>query len=400
VVAGVVGTLYNLPFSPQAVDITKQPDLVLGENGMAFVKGQTTATVNGVPTTVDEIISFNLGYVPPNLGPGVPPTPNWTYQATAGSTLSLVAATAGNGLIAKTTNQGGADTVIRMAPGGGGDPTADTWTSAGYKLVDFLASDTFVANSLSSGQAQLIVSGQEVDWAFDSPWAKKQPDNRADPKVKLTLSVSNVYVTTPQDIQSNANITSTVNNAITFWWKKAKIQLNWNGTISAVKSCDPVLYPSGCGANPLLDIAEINSSTTATEFVRRLCTAGQVPKCTSSGSQLVFNQDQGSGLGYTSFTGPTSAAIFMNISAIGAGALEDSSVADSSNHDVSHELGHQFQLHHIGWSWASNLMCTGVLPNWPSWFPLQQLNTCPAHAGGRLGGDQVVDAVKGATQYQ
>jgi hypothetical protein len=68
--------------------------------------------------------------------------------------------------------------------------------------VDFLASDTFVANSLSSGQAQLIVSGQEVDWAFDSPWAKKQPDNRADPKVKLTLSVSNVYVTTPRDIQS------------------------------------------------------------------------------------------------------------------------------------------------------------------------------------------------------
>jgi hypothetical protein len=176
----------------------------------------------------------------------------------------------------------------------GGDPTADTWTSAGYKLVDFLASDTLVANSLSSGQAQLIVSGQEVDWAFDSPWAKKQPDNRADPKVKLTLSVSNVYVTTPQDIQSNANITSTVNNATTFWWKKAKIQLNWNGTISAVKSCDPVLYPSGCGANPLLDIAEINSSTTATQFVRRLCTAGQVPKCTSSGSQLVFNQDQGS----------------------------------------------------------------------------------------------------------
>jgi hypothetical protein len=49
VVAGV--TLYNLPFSPQAVDITKQPDLVLGENGVALMKGQTTATV----------ISFNLG---------------------------------------------------------------------------------------------------------------------------------------------------------------------------------------------------------------------------------------------------------------------------------------------------------------------------------------------------
>ena len=118
VVAGVVGTLYNLPFSPQAVDITKQPDLVLGENGVAFVKGQTTATVNGVPTTVDEIISFNLGYVPPNLGPSVPPTPNWTYQAAAGITLSLIEATAGNGLAARSTDQTGADTILIFSPGG------------------------------------------------------------------------------------------------------------------------------------------------------------------------------------------------------------------------------------------------------------------------------------------
>ena len=63
-VAGVVGTLYNLPFSPQSVNITKQPVLVLGDSGVAFASGTTTATVNGVPTTVDEIISFNLGYVP------------------------------------------------------------------------------------------------------------------------------------------------------------------------------------------------------------------------------------------------------------------------------------------------------------------------------------------------
>jgi hypothetical protein len=112
VVAGVVGTLYNLPFSPQAVDITKQPDLVLGENGVAFVKGQTTATVNGVPTTVDEIISFNLGYVPPNLGPGVPSSPNWTYQAASGLSLSLIMSTAGNGLLAKSTDQNGNDTSL------------------------------------------------------------------------------------------------------------------------------------------------------------------------------------------------------------------------------------------------------------------------------------------------
>jgi hypothetical protein len=42
---GVVGTPYNLPFSPQSVDITKQPVLVLGENGAAFAKGSTTGDV-------------------------------------------------------------------------------------------------------------------------------------------------------------------------------------------------------------------------------------------------------------------------------------------------------------------------------------------------------------------
>src|SRR5271163_4478770 len=68
---GAVGTPYNLPFSPQSVDITKQPILVLGENGVAFAKGQTTATINGIATTVDQIASFNL-----SSG-----APNWTYQA-------------------------------------------------------------------------------------------------------------------------------------------------------------------------------------------------------------------------------------------------------------------------------------------------------------------------------
>jgi hypothetical protein len=58
---GFVGTPYNLPFSPQSVDITKQPVLVLGENGVAFAKGQTTVPINGVQTTVDQIASFNIG---------------------------------------------------------------------------------------------------------------------------------------------------------------------------------------------------------------------------------------------------------------------------------------------------------------------------------------------------
>ncbi len=105
---GVVGTPYNLPFSPQSVNITKQPDLVLGENGVAFAKGSTTVPINGVQTTVDQIASFNIGSG----------AVNWTYQATSGTSLSLVEATAGNGLAARSTGQTGADTILIFSPGG------------------------------------------------------------------------------------------------------------------------------------------------------------------------------------------------------------------------------------------------------------------------------------------
>jgi hypothetical protein len=69
VVAGVVGTPYNLPFSPQSVNIAQQPVLVLGDSGVAFASGTTTATVNGTPTQVSQIASFNI-----SSG-----APNWTY---------------------------------------------------------------------------------------------------------------------------------------------------------------------------------------------------------------------------------------------------------------------------------------------------------------------------------
>jgi hypothetical protein len=348
--------------------------MVLGDNGLAYANDGATIT------------AFSLNGM----------TALWAYQAPANSVgMNIIAASEGGGLVAKTTDQNGNDTVIRLDSNGAA--TVDAWSVAGYSLVDFLAGDTFEATSLASGLITMIASGQDVEWALYSPWADPQPDNRADPKVKLTLSVSNVYKSEPEDIQSNSHVTTVVNNATAFWWEKAKISLQWDGTITPVKACDPVAYPNGCSGTPQLDISEITSAVAANEFVGRFCTAGQTPKCTQKGVQLVFNQDIGTALGYTPFTGPTNAAIFMNISAVSASALEDNSADDSSNHDVSHELGHQFQLHHIGWSLPSNLMCTGILPSWEN---LNQFNLCPTHAGGRLDGDQIEDVLQGATRYQ
>jgi hypothetical protein len=70
------------------------PVLVLGENGIAFASGKTTAA-DGV-TQVDEIASFNI-----SSG-----ATNWTYQAAAGDELSIVEATAGGGITINDSNTG------------------------------------------------------------------------------------------------------------------------------------------------------------------------------------------------------------------------------------------------------------------------------------------------------
>jgi hypothetical protein len=94
VINGVLGTPFNLPFSPQSVTFQQSPTLVLGENGVAFASGQTTAA-DGV-TQVSQIASFNL----------TSGTPNWTYQATAGDTLTIVEATYDGGITINDSNTG------------------------------------------------------------------------------------------------------------------------------------------------------------------------------------------------------------------------------------------------------------------------------------------------------
>lgn len=105
---GVVGTPYNLPFSPQSVTPFVSPTLILGENGTTFASGNTTATINGVQTSVNQIASFNV----------TSGAQNWTYQGAAGVTLSLIMSTDGNGLVAKSTDQSGNDTLLTFDSSG------------------------------------------------------------------------------------------------------------------------------------------------------------------------------------------------------------------------------------------------------------------------------------------
>ena len=84
-VDGVPGAPYNLPFTPSATTAGDYPELVLGENGVAFASGSST-TLDGTNANVQQIASFNIA----------DGSPNWTYQAPAGNSLTVIEATSGN----------------------------------------------------------------------------------------------------------------------------------------------------------------------------------------------------------------------------------------------------------------------------------------------------------------
>jgi hypothetical protein len=132
---GFVGMPYNLPFSPQSVNIAQQPSLVLGENGVAFASGMTTANVNGTPTQVSQIASFNT-----SSG-----STNWTYQAQPNYTLSIISSALGNGLAAKTTDDTGNDNVVRFDSSG--NASFDDWGSTASGIDFFIAGDSWIGSA-------------------------------------------------------------------------------------------------------------------------------------------------------------------------------------------------------------------------------------------------------------
>jgi hypothetical protein len=92
-------------------------EMVLGDNGLAYANDGATIT------------AFNLNAM----------TTLWTYEAPAGSVgMNIIASTAGGGLLAKTTDQNGVDTVVRLDPNG--NPATDDWSG---NQIDYYISNLF-----------------------------------------------------------------------------------------------------------------------------------------------------------------------------------------------------------------------------------------------------------------
>ena len=171
VVSGVVGTPYNLPFSPQTIKWGQSPTIVLGENGIAFATDGTN-TING-----PQIISFTA----------VSGSVTWSYQVPSEYSLSLISSASGGGLAAKVTDQSGNDTVIRFSSAG--TVTTDSWSGT---QVDYYIGTLWTGGS--PGSSVIAYSAAPVQLS-SSPWF--EPSGAGAKGAVPTISVTNFVKTGP-----------------------------------------------------------------------------------------------------------------------------------------------------------------------------------------------------------
>jgi hypothetical protein len=117
-------------------------NLVLGENGTAFA------------TDTMQIVAFNA-----DSGQAL-----WTYEAAPPNTISLIASTADGGVVAKTTDLSGVDTIIRLDSTG--TATTDPWTGSS---LNYWGGDIWPGVPSSGGPATGYAAGMvqtsSASWA-------------------------------------------------------------------------------------------------------------------------------------------------------------------------------------------------------------------------------------------
>jgi hypothetical protein len=319
-------TPYVLPMAPTQVlnnnAIPIDLSLVLGENGIAFVSYPTGTNV----------VSFNL-----NSGAII-----WNSQAPSQSALSMIASTAGNGLVAKTSAQG-IDTVTRLDSTGA--LTQDAWSGSS---VGFLLGDMWLGSTSPNGPISAIFAAS-FDWAFSVwPQSTSNGTNQAKKKIKVLVStVAGAGVST-QYIQDK------VNTGINAWQTKAGILFDWDQTVQQplLLGCDPNNPPPGntCVSGGSFDITNDTLLSQMNEVLRRLW-----PPPSRVVKLLFVNQlgPNNENVGYTppeykNAEGITNLSLFQNNS--------------SNSVMVAHELGHVLGLTHV--NNPINLMCGSTGNPW------------------------------------
>jgi hypothetical protein len=143
---------YELP-----VQGVQDDGIVLGENGTAFVTGTVYPPFgsNAPPLLTTVSYDVNSGQVA---------WTNQSYQSSSQFTLNFLGVTPGNGVVVKTTDSNGADTLTGLDPSGNSTSSATTGTGTSYS---WKGQWNAIANGALSG---LALPSIPLTWA--SAWAE------------------------------------------------------------------------------------------------------------------------------------------------------------------------------------------------------------------------------------
>jgi hypothetical protein len=342
-------------------------EMVLGDTGSAFVTDQTN------------MVAFSI----------TDGSTLWNYQAPSGSIVNIVASSSGGGLVGKTTDNNGVDTVVRLDASG--NAAYDSWT--GMQL-DFALMGAWIGLPASSSPLTAFAA-IAVDWA-DSIWSAPDQQGTQATTPMITVNVFKIVTANdPNNVESaqdsDAAITSDVSGAIKSWQKRGRILMNWNSGIQKTGPCPD--GSSDCSFDDPLNLAspafdDPQTGTTANEARRRF---GAI-----KGVQLIFTRKvcvTGTSVGQICPPALTFARhapdpsdpthtktihMFENMTWFTSQA--DNPVDDDI---VGHEIGHQFQLPHVK-NVFDNLMCSGFICPSSPFFNLFPSQVHDAQAGAKL----------------
>jgi hypothetical protein len=341
--------------------------MILGDNGTAF------ASVND-PIGVNQplILAFDVNSA----------AVQWTYQQPVTS-LALVAASDGGGVVAKSTSSG-VDTVIRLDANG--QPTIDPLTGSG---LSYMYSNMWL--SPPSGQPLSGIMGNPILFAL-SPLPV--PVSPPAPKINL-----NVFQITGTTVNSNDSISSQIQKAVKVWGNLIPaVQLTWNSQVTPGPACDPTKLPTGytCANTPEASLANYDAPSGCASSIGWLVLTTRWPNApspTNRGAKILFTNTI-TPEGLFNFYDTAGEVPFYDRSLCPNGGIGNDVVMSNLayNYVLAHEIGHVFGLIDLNGKAAANatgnLMCHD-----PAY--------CPdiAHQGTFLNSDQVATAMRALFQW-
>lgn len=357
-VSGGSATSYS---SPDSVSL----GLVLGDNGTAFGVGETG------------LVAFDV-----NSG-----AVKWTYSQQPGSYvqngdgITIVAASDGGGLVAKSTSNG-IDTIIDFDVSG--NPTTDPLTGNG---LSYMYADLWLSQPLGGGPLN-GPTGNPVPWVVGDPWSVPGTFSRISQQINIPLTLSQVQTSGPPAALSAASIDSQVTSAAKLWGNLVRgLTLTYGGpsTIQSAPACAANLHPTGCSTQQDVSTLFLDSTFATTSMAEFKTRFGN-----STGLQLVFT-------GTIDFHPPGGQAdVFPDEAALydppGQHQTFGNIVVMSSGSQgniPAHGIGHSFQLGHVeGAANVQNLMCS------------PQGEGCPPDVpGNKLNKDQVREVLQNSLQW-